>query len=110
MDLQTLEEWSTPNYAPFALDQEPGSLTDILRQTGRLSATLADLATRANPATCWRHLPQTLNHSGSGPRAPKPILALTGALSPETPAPNPETPSLIRKHVYLLVWGLGFEF
>jgi len=31
INLQPLKKWSTTNYAPFALDREPGSLTDILR-------------------------------------------------------------------------------
>ena len=29
--LQPLKKWSTTNYAPFALDREPGSLTDTFR-------------------------------------------------------------------------------
>ena len=31
INLQPLKRRSTTNYAPFALDREPGSLTDILR-------------------------------------------------------------------------------
>ena len=31
IDLQPLKKRSTTNYAPFALDREPGSLADILR-------------------------------------------------------------------------------
>ena len=31
INLQPLKKLSTTNYAPFALDSEPGSLTDILR-------------------------------------------------------------------------------
>ena len=31
INLQPLKKWSTTNYAPCALDREPGCLTDILR-------------------------------------------------------------------------------
>jgi len=37
INLQPLKKGSTTNYAQFALDREPGSLTDILRPRAALA-------------------------------------------------------------------------
>ena len=69
INLQPLEKLSNTNYALFALDREPGSLTDIVAKMQLLAYLCAE------PDSCWE-----VDHSQQGHNLLVVVLVLLGVL------------------------------